>query len=171
MSAMPIPPESAPAKPWYREPWPWLLMSGPGLVVIAGVVTAWIAFSGADGLVADDYYKQGLGINRTIARDARAASLAIGGDVRLEGGKVRVALAANAALPERLTMRIAHPSRASEDRVVHLARVADGTWEAPLGAPLAPVAWRAIVETGDWRVSASVDPRHPAPAPLAPGVR
>ncbi|HRJ64128.1 MAG TPA: FixH family protein, partial [Brevundimonas sp.] len=48
-------------------------MSGPGLVVIAGVVTAWIAFSGADGLVADDYYKQGLGINRTIARDARAA--------------------------------------------------------------------------------------------------
>mgnify|MGYP000916835605 FL=1 len=59
MSAMPIPPESAPAKPWYREPWPWLLMSGPGLVVIAGVVTAWIAFSGADGLVADDYYKQG----------------------------------------------------------------------------------------------------------------
>lgn len=171
MSAMPIPPESAPAKPWYREPWPWLLMSGPGLVVIAGLATAWIAFSGADGLVADDYYKQGLGINRTIARDARAASLAIGGDVRVEAGKVRVALAANAARPERLTMRIAHPSRASEDRVVHLARVADGTWEAPLGAPLAPVAWRAIVETGDWRVSASVDPRRPGPAPLAPGVR
>jgi len=28
-------------KPWYREPWPWLLMAGPATV-----------------LVAEDYYKQ-----------------------------------------------------------------------------------------------------------------
>ena len=26
-------------KPWYREPWPWLLMSGPAAVLVAGAAT------------------------------------------------------------------------------------------------------------------------------------
>jgi hypothetical protein len=37
----------APRKPWYREPWPWFLMAGPGLVVVAAIATAVIAFRGA----------------------------------------------------------------------------------------------------------------------------
>ena len=56
------------ATPWYREPWPWILMSGPAAVIVAGAFTIWIAFSGADGLVTQDYYKQGLAINRTLAQ-------------------------------------------------------------------------------------------------------
>ena len=37
-------PNAAPhAPPWYREPWPWLLMAGPAAVVVAGLITAWIA--------------------------------------------------------------------------------------------------------------------------------
>lgn len=171
MSAMPLPsPSAAPAKPWYREPWPWLLMAGPGTVVVAGVVTAWIAFSGADGLVADDYYKQGLAINRTIARDAQAKSLAIGGELVVADGSVRVTLQATTALPDRIALRFAHPARASEDRVVFLARREGTTFEAPV-PPLAPVAWRAIVETPEWRVSATYDPRVPGAARLEPGVR
>ena len=51
--------------PWYREPWPWLLMAGPAVVVVAGLFTAWLAVVHEDGLVADDYYKQGLGINKS----------------------------------------------------------------------------------------------------------
>ena len=47
---------ASPRKPWYREPWPWIIMAGPATVVVAGVATAVIAFRGADGLVADDYY-------------------------------------------------------------------------------------------------------------------
>jgi hypothetical protein len=167
--SLPKPPVP-PAKPWYREPWPWLLMSGPALVIVAGTATAWIAWSGADGLVADDYYKQGLVINRTIARDAQAKALGIAGEILVEGGVARVTLHASQALPERLSLRFVHPARAAEDRAVFLARRGDATWEAPL-ATLAPVTWRAIVETSDWRVSATYDPRKQAPAPIAPGVR
>ena len=25
--------------PWYREPWPWILISGPAIVVVAGMAT------------------------------------------------------------------------------------------------------------------------------------
>ena len=63
------------ALPWYREPWPWLLMAGPALVVVAGLTTAWIAVTHEDGLVADDYYKRGLAINQELRRDSAAVSL------------------------------------------------------------------------------------------------
>ena len=42
------------AKPWYRHPWPWILMSGPAIVVVAGIVTAVIAVATADGVVKED---------------------------------------------------------------------------------------------------------------------
>ena len=58
-----------PVQPWYREPWPWLIMLGPAVVIVAGVITTVIAFKTSDGLVADDYYKQGLAMNKTLARD------------------------------------------------------------------------------------------------------
>ncbi len=50
-----IPQRKTPITPWYREPWPWLLMSGPATVIVAGIYTSVLAFSGTDGLVADDY--------------------------------------------------------------------------------------------------------------------
>lgn len=159
-----------PRKPWYREPWPWLIMSGPAIVVVAGVATAIIAFRGADGLVADDYYKQGLGINRQIARDEAARTLGIAGEVRLDGNMVRVTLRSTAALPDRVTLRFAHHSRASEDRIVHLARRGEGAYEAPL-PDLPPGRWRTIVETAQWRVAALLDTRTGNSAALEPGVR
>ena len=159
-----------PRRPWYREPWPWLIMAGPAAVVVAGVATAVIAFRGADGLVADDYYKQGLGINRQIARDEAARELGIAGRVQLEKGVARLSLRSASALPDRLTLRLAHPSRASEDRVLYPARTADGAWEAPL-QPLPAGRWLVIVETAQWRVSASIDTRAAEAAELSPGVR
>ncbi|MGE0357441.1 MAG: FixH family protein [Burkholderiales bacterium] len=157
-------------RPWYREPWPWLIMAGPATVIVAGITTAVIAFRGADGLVADDYYKQGLGINRQIARDRTARELAIGGEIRVARDSVVLTLRAAVALPDRVTLRLAHPSRASEDRVLHPARNAAGAWEAPLGGGLPAGRWRAIVETAQWRVAARIDTRSEASAELKPGV-
>ncbi|APV52069.1 hypothetical protein BWI17_21800 [Betaproteobacteria bacterium GR16-43] len=142
-------------KPWYRERWPWILMSGPLLVVVAGTATAVIAFTGADGVVADDYYKRGLAINRTLAREARATSLGLVVDVRLEAGRVVARLEAKERLPERIQLTLAHPTRAGEDRVVFLARTADGGYEAPL-ADIAKGRWRVILETREWRWSGAV---------------
>ena len=70
------------AKPWYRELWPWLLMAGPAIVVVAALATAYLAVSSDDGVVADDYYKRGLVINRVLEREQRAAALGLGAVVR-----------------------------------------------------------------------------------------
>ncbi|MGY8525213.1 hypothetical protein [Paracidovorax citrulli] len=35
-------------RPWWREPWPWLLMSGPAAAMVACGVTIWLASANAD---------------------------------------------------------------------------------------------------------------------------
>lgn len=62
------------ALPWWRFGHVWLVISGPAIVVIAGFVTLYIALTMPDPVVADDYYRQGIDINKTLA--ATDASLA-----------------------------------------------------------------------------------------------
>ncbi len=38
-------------QPWYRYPMVWLVVGGPAVVVVAGIVTAVIAYRGADPVV------------------------------------------------------------------------------------------------------------------------
>jgi len=59
--------DNASPRPWYREPWPWILMSGPAIVVVAGIWTFVIAATTTDTLVSEDYYRKGVNINREIA--------------------------------------------------------------------------------------------------------
>lgn len=42
-----------PERPWWREGMVWLVISGPAVVVVAGLVTAYIAHSGADVVIKD----------------------------------------------------------------------------------------------------------------------
>ncbi len=66
------------ALPWWRYGHVWLLISGPAVVVVAGLVTFWIAASTPDPLVAGDYYRRGMEINKTLA-DRKALAPALQG--------------------------------------------------------------------------------------------
>jgi hypothetical protein len=140
------------AKPWYREPWPWILMSGPAAVLVAGTVTMWLAYASADGLVADDYYRQGLAINRVLAREDAARRLGISAEVRMAPGKLSVALRGEA--PDVVFVRLAHATRAGHDLRLRLARTAPGSYEAAL-PPLPAGHWHVSIEDapGRWRVA------------------
>jgi len=148
-------------KPWYREPWPWLLMAGPAAVLVAGVITTWIAFASADGLVAEDYYKQGMATNRRLAREEAARRQGIAADVSFEGSRLRVRL--SGAAPEALFVHLAHATRAGHDQRLRLAPAGAGVYEAEL-PPLAAGRWHAVVEDprASWRVvSESLRPLRP----------
>lgn len=137
--------------PWYREPWPWILMCGPATVIVAGAFTTWMAFATADGLVADDYYKRGLAINAVLKREQAALARGIEAQVERAGGQVRVRL--RGAEPPVLFLNLVHATRAGYDVRLRLERAADGSYPAAL-PPLAPGHWRAIVDDaqGEWRV-------------------
>jgi uncharacterized protein len=137
--------------PWYRQLWPWLLISGPAAVLIAGAVTTWIAFASADGLVAEDYYKQGLAVNKVLAREERAAQLGLSVDLQLTQEKIVVRL--QGAAPEALFVHLAHATRAGHDQRLRLAPVQPGAYEAEL--PELPAGrWRIVVEDprASWRI-------------------
>lgn len=55
--------------PWWTHGYVWLVISGPLLVVIAGLVTLWIAIRNPDPVLAEDYYRRGLDINTTLAKE------------------------------------------------------------------------------------------------------
>jgi hypothetical protein len=139
-------------KPWYKQLWPWLLISGPATVLVAGAVTMWLAFSTADGLVADDYYKQGLAINKRLAREDAARQLGITATVALAGERIRVDL--KGASPDALFVQMVHATRAGHDARLRLTPVAPGAYEAEL-AGLPRGHWRVVIEDprGSWRIA------------------
>jgi len=138
--------------PWYREPWPWILMSGPAAVVVAGAATMWIAFSSADGLVAEDYYKQGLAINKVLKREEAARRLGVSAEIILRSGKIQVDL--KGGTPQAILAHLAHATRAGHDLRLRLVRSPSGAYEAELPA-LPAGRWRVVLEDprGEWRLS------------------
>lgn len=55
------------ADAWWRYPLVWMVIAGPALVVVASVVTFWVAWNSPDALVSENYYREGMEINKTLA--------------------------------------------------------------------------------------------------------
>jgi uncharacterized protein len=145
-------------KPWYREPWPWILMAGPGIVIIAAIYTAWLAISSADGLVTDDYYKKGLKAGETIAQSRLAEEMGIRAYLSLSRETIRIRLEAkpDTVLPTQLRVTLSHPTRAGLDQSMTLTR--QGTeYVSNLLLP-ASGHWLVLLEDDakTWRVMGSM---------------
>ena len=144
-------------RPWYREPWPWLLMAGPAMVIVASIVTTWIAVKNEDGLVAGDYYKQGLAINQVIRRETAAAALDMRARVLFGENRVRIFLT-GAGLPRELVLKLVHRTRAGLDRETRLRSHTYGWYEGGLPATTSG-RWNLFLEDGDrnWRLTGDWD--------------
>ena len=144
---------------WYREPYVWLVILFPAIAVIGGIVTVILAINSDDGLVVDDYYKQGLAINRTLERDRAAESNGLQADIVLlqEHNSVRISLNAdnNFEYPDRLMVSFLHSTRSGFDHKVFFTRIADGRYEAELPG-LIPGKWYVQIESGNWRLLESL---------------
>ena len=146
------------AQPWYREPWPWLLMAGPAIVVVAGIYTMVLAIRSDDGLVAEDYYKRGLAINQVLAREQLARTRNIAGQMDFAANRVRLTMSADNVLPPTLRLRVVHPTRAGEDRELLLVSQGGNLYEGDL-ASLSHEARQLILEdpAGTWRIAGTLD--------------
>jgi len=143
--------------PWYRQRWPWLLIAGPAIVVVAGFVTLWLAISTDDGVISDDYYKRGLLINKELLRSQRAEAMGLAAELHVApSGAVQLALAAgvDASLPGTVTLKLVHPTRSGRDRSIVLTRGPGNVYVGDLGADPAG-RWLVSVETPQWRLPAA----------------
>ncbi len=143
------------ATQWYRHPWPWILMSGPAAAVIAGFVTLYIAIVHVDPLLVDQYYKEGLAINRVLERDHEAARRNYRATIMLnqERTLVRVRIAGE-MLPAELRLNFIHPTQAGLDRDFPARQIQPGLYQGAVR--LAPaLRWNVELEDADkqWRLT------------------
>ena len=53
-------------RPWWKEPYVWLVISGPLSVVLACAITAVYILQGPDAVVSENYYREGLEISKEV---------------------------------------------------------------------------------------------------------
>ncbi|MBI5462811.1 MAG: FixH family protein [Gammaproteobacteria bacterium] len=150
--------ETTALQPWYRQFWPWFIIALPLTAVIGGIATWIIAAHNPDGLVADDYYKQGLAINQTLDRERRAQALGLSGLVRIDATGRRIVLTLEGRIDSQqrgdLVLHMIHPTRPHLDHDLTLHADTGNTWSAPLDRT-APGRWHLQLEprAGDWRLT------------------
>jgi len=117
--------------PWYKQFWPWFIISFPASAVIAGLITVYIAFENADSLVVDDYYKSGLAINTQIKQRKYAANLGYAAILRRMPDN-RLFLKFDNASPEidSINLSWVHPVDGTKDFSLQLKKQQDGSYQA-----------------------------------------
>jgi len=155
-------PKLTPSLPWYRNRWPWLLMLGPFAVIVAAMITLWLALRSNDGLVADDYYKQGLAVNQVTSRDRQAAESRVSAEVALDVDRrlIRVALHRGrlADMPAVLLLKLSHPTRSGFDHSFRLQRDDSGNYSAAFTEDLSGRWYVSLEDEGRvWRLASAWD--------------
>lgn len=133
-------------KPWYVQGWPWFLIALPAVAVVAGIITLVIAVRTSDGLVVDDYYKEGKAIVQTMNRTTRARELGIAARLNIRSDRIRIELTATeaASVPATLLLTISHPTREGLDQHLKLEG-AGAVFETGI-APLSAGRWLIQIE-------------------------
>jgi uncharacterized protein len=127
------------ATAWYKQRWPWFIISFPLLTVVAGLVTYQIAVDKPHSLVKDDYFKQGLAINETLAKQNRAKELALTAHIKADKDSqllsVKIAsIDKEKKLPgfEMLNISFSHPTQEKNDRQLALLQLTSNEYIAEL---------------------------------------
>jgi len=144
--------------PWYKQFWPWFLIALPGSVVIASIFTIIIATDNPDTVVVDDYYKQGLAINRNISREQLATQLGILATLNMTDNKIIISLKSDQKIQhDYLILRLMHPTLADKDQQLKLNKITPTTYSAEIKAVSAG-NWNFRLEgyNPDWRIQKRV---------------
>lgn len=146
------------SKPWYKYPLVWMMIAIPFSAVIMGVVMIWLAVNTDDGLVADDYYKQGLAINDVIIRDKQAAALGLSAVIEFDHSEKVINLVFDkgslTVLPDTLQLDLQHATRANSDISVVLNRGIDNRYIGYLEQPVSQGVWYFELFDADWKLNA-----------------
>lgn len=153
-----------PVTKWYQEPYSWMVFGIPLGTIAACMLMISIASSNPDGLVIDDYYKEGLAINRVLAREARAKELGLA-VARLDIGEREYQLALHLAdgaspLPAQVDVLFAHATRTTTDRATVASAIdsVSGVYRGPI-EDLEVGPWYVAVSADDWRLVHRIDVR------------
>lgn len=141
-------------KAWHQEPMVWMVIAIPASAVLMGFVILTLAIGSYDGIVVDDYYEQGLRINRVLGRDqaARKAGMyATLGIDRVNSQLTLNLMSGHMKHPGTFELLMSHSTRAGNDQKIRFRQVDSITFAAPM-PKLAPGRWYLVLGNAKWRL-------------------
>jgi hypothetical protein len=144
--------------PWYRQFWPWYIIGLLFLGVFGSGVLVISAIDHQDPIVVDDYYKEGLAINRTLDRQRAAVAMGLQAQADFDASKgvlsVRLSAKHEITAPT-LKLFFMHATLANRDYHVKLTRQGADLYQAQVKS-LQPGNYDLKLEPEDevWRLDA-----------------
>lgn len=116
----------------------------------------WISVETADGLVTDDYYKQGKAINEVLVRDKKAAELELSAVITFDNSDSVVNLQFDKGLleyyPQTLTLNLQHVTRERNDLNVLLHHGIGDRYIGHLTHKVSEGIWYFGIDKEEWKL-------------------
>lgn len=116
------------SKPWYRHPWPWILMAIPAASIVVGMAMLTLAINSPGDVVVDNYYEEGRGINQSFAMDHAAEELGISAHLVFESSSQAARIYLQGREEAGLQLRIYHAIDSDRDRTLVFLPIGQGEY-------------------------------------------
>ncbi len=139
------------SRPWYKQFWPWFLIALPTTVIIACFFTIYLAIVNPLNMVKDNYYKEGLEINKDFSQQQLALDLGIRSELSVTHSNLELTLHGNPEFtpPTQVMASFTHPLNTALDFSTTLKTEGNGIYSIPL--PEAQLS--ALSENPRWYVN------------------
>lgn len=123
----------------WNQPWLWFTLAPLILSVVLGLTMLNISFHIQDGLVTDEYSKEGLAINERIEKEENAKTLEIKATISLDdqSGELQLQFSSKQdTTPDNLILEIIHPIIKDQDIKIVLTHQGEGRFTGHLDQQL-----------------------------------
>lgn len=144
-------------KPWYKQFWPWFVISIPLSSMIVAVFQVYFALNSPRDLVKDNYYKEGLGINQELSKKQLAQDLNIQAMLTIDNVSGDIVLQTSGVNDESLVLIFSHVASASKDFRVRLNKITEDQYRGSLINTISG-NWNMSLESEqDWQITGRLD--------------
>lgn len=150
--------------PWYKQFWPWFLISILVFAVVIGLGLAFVSQINPDSMVRDNYYKEGRAINMRMDQDQQARKLGLAASFSIDELTGDISLQLDGTLeplPSVLNLELISPTHAERDRKIELRHISGNYYTGQLDSSILGRHYIDLsdpAQTGDtsWRLTGEI---------------